>query len=71
MQLPIRTLEMLDEMVKRMDKDDHLTDREIAIREIARALINATHDEHYNNTDSYDESYCVIASACRTFVERS
>lgn len=71
MQLPISTLEMLDEMVKRMDKDYHLTDREIAIREIARALISATHDEYYNNTDSYDESYCVISSACRAFVERS
>ena len=70
MQLPINTLKMLDEMVKRMDKDYHLTDREIAIREIARALISATHDEYYNTTDSYDESYEIIACACSTFVKR-
>ena len=71
MQFPINTLKELDEMVARMDNDYHLTDREIAIREIARALISATHDEYYNNTDSYDKSYCVIAGACRAFVERS
>lgn len=69
MQLPINTLKKLDKMVDRMYKDDHLTDREIAIREIARALISATHDEYYNNTDPYDKSYSVIADTCRIFVE--
>ena len=69
MQLPINTLKELDKMVDRMYKDYHLTDRELAIREIARALISATHDEYYNNTDPYDKSYSVIADTCRTFVE--
>lgn len=69
MNLPINTLKELDSFVQELDKEYNLTERETAIREIARALISVTHDEYYDNTDSDDKSYCVIADACRSFVE--
>lgn len=67
MELPISTLRELDEFVSKLDEELGLTDRQTAIREAARLLISLTHDEHYDNTDAFDERYGIIATACRTF----
>ena len=69
MELPIKTLRELDEYVGKLDNELGLTDRQIAIREAARLLVYLTHDEHYAQTDAFDQSYCVIADACRAFIK--
>lgn len=69
MELPIKTLNELDEYVGKLDNEFGLTDRQIAIREAARLLVYLTHDEHYAQTNAFDQSYCAIAGACRAFVE--
>ena len=61
-------LNELEELVSKLDEHCVL-DRHIAIREAARLLICLTHEEHYNDTDAFDQSYSVIAGACRAFVE--
>ena len=43
---------------------------DIAIREAARLLICLANEEHYNDTDAFDQSYGIIAGACQAFVER-
>lgn len=67
MELPINVLRELDAFVNKLDETDCILDRHIAIREAARLLICLTHDEHYNDTDAFDEKYSIIATACRTF----
>lgn len=67
MELPISALRELDEFVSKLDEELGFTDRQTAIREAARLLISLTHDEHYDNTDAFDERYDIIATACRTF----
>lgn len=68
MELPISALHELNEFVSKLDEADCLTDRQIAIRETARLLINLTHDEHYGNTDASDKKYHAIAWACQNFL---
>ena len=62
-------LNELEELVSKLDEHCVL-DRHIAIREVARLLICLTHEEHYNDTDAFDQSYGIIASACQAFIER-
>ena len=62
-------LSELEELVSKLDEHCVL-DRHIAIKEAARLLICLTHEEHYNDTDAFDQSYSVIAGACQAFVER-
>ena len=68
MELPIKLLLKLDEFVSKLDKEGCITDRQIAIREAARLLVYITNDEYYGSTDAFDQNYCSIADACRTFV---
>ena len=67
MKLPINTLRDLDAFVGKLDETDCHTDREVAIREVARLLIYITHDEYYSIIDPFDESYSTIATACLAF----
>lgn len=69
MKLPIELLKQIDEYVNELDNECGLTDRQVAIKEAARLLVSLTHDEHYGNTDAFDQSYSTIACACQTFVE--
>ena len=68
MELPISALRELNEFVSKLDEEDRLTDRQIAIRETARLLISLTHDEHYGTIDASDKKYNAIAWACQTFI---
>lgn len=67
MELPIELLDELDAFVCKLDETDCVLDRHVAIREVARLLIHLTHDEYYNITDPFDESYDAIATACLNF----
>ena len=69
MKLPIELLKQIDKYVNELDNEFSLTDRQVAIREAARLLVYLTHDEHYAQTDAFDQSYADIADACRAFVE--
>ena len=69
MELPIKTLNELDEFVSKLDELNCVLSRHIAIREVARLLICLTRDEHYNVIDPFDKKYDVIANAYQTFVE--
>ena len=62
-------LNELEELVSKLDEHCVL-DRHIAIREAARLLICLANEEHYNDTDAFDQSYSIIADACQSFVER-
>ena len=69
MELPIDLLTKLDEFVSKLDENDCVLDRHVAIREVARLLISLTHDEYYNVTDPFDKKYRDISEACQSFVE--
>ena len=69
MELPIDLLTKLDEFVSKLDENDCVLDRHIAIRETARLLISLTHDEHYDVIDAYVEKYRDITDACQHFME--
>ena len=69
MELPIDLLTKLDEFVSKLDENDCVLDRHIAIRETARLLISLTHDEHYSVIDPFDKKYRDISEACQSFVE--
>lgn len=69
MELPIDLLTKLDEFVSKLDENDCVLDRHIAIRETARLLINLTNDEHYGVIDPFDKKYRDISEACQSFVE--
>lgn len=69
MELPIDLLTKLDEFVNKLDENDCVLDRHIAIRETARLLISLTHDEHYGVIDPFDKKYRDISEACQSFVE--
>ena len=62
-------LNELEELVSKLDEHCVL-DRHIAIREAARLLICLANEEHYNDTDAFDQSYTIIANVCQNFVER-
>lgn len=66
MLLPLSTIRELNEFVCKYDKENNLTDRELAIREAARFFICLTHEERYNETDASAECYKVIIDTlCR------
>ena len=69
MKLPIELLKQIDDYINELDNEIGLTYRQVAIREAARLLVCLAHDEHYAQTDAFDQSYDNIADACRTFVE--
>ena len=46
MKFPISLLRELDEFVSTLDEENCSTDRQIAIRDVARLLIYLTHDEY-------------------------
>lgn len=69
MKLPIEFLKQIDKYVNELDNEFSLTNRQIAIKEAARLLAYLTHDEHYAQTNAFDQSYADIADACRAFVE--
>ena len=68
MEFPRELGKQLDDFVYKLDAEDCVIDRHIAIREVARLLICLAHDEYYNNIDAFDKKYSDISDACRTFM---
>lgn len=69
MKFPISLLRELDEFVSTLDEENCSTDRQTAIRDVARLLIYLTHDEYYDIVNAFDKKYTDIANVCQSFVE--
>ena len=68
MELPNELCKQLDDFVYKLDAENCVIDRHIAIREVARLLICLTYDEYYNQIDAFDKKYRDISDACQTFI---
>ena len=69
MELPSELCKQLDDFVYKLDAENCVIDRHIAIREVARLLICLTYDEYYNKIDAFDKKYRDISDACQTFIK--
>ena len=69
MELQSELCKQLDDFVYKLDAENCVIDRHIAIREVARLLICLTYDEYYNKIDAFDKKYRDISDACQTFIK--
>ena len=68
MELPSELCKQLDDFVYKLDAENCVIDRHIAIREVARLLICLMYDEYYNQIDAFDKKYSDINDTCRHFM---